>query len=120
MEYKLDSNTKYIGKDGFYHYKPFGVGKYYKNIDFYQKLPLFTKYGLTYKSTIWEFGDNGLYNSGIRYDTFFVKYKMLKVGYIPQSNNFTYGICSKYINIEISQNLKYHSRYLKFYLDIAF
>jgi len=116
LEYHFDSKTKYIGDDGYYHYKPFGVGKYKKDVNFYQKLPLFIKYSFEYKNI----GDNGLFSNGARFDELFFKYHKYKIGFIPQTKNIVLGVFQKNWRIDISNNLSTHSKFLKLYFDVKF
>ena len=117
LEYHFDSKTRYVGEDGYYHYKPFGVGQYKRDVFFHQKLPIFMKYGFSYKSNI-EIGDKGLFSSGARFDEFFCKYKHIILGYIPQTKNVVYGFDVKHFKIEVSNNIKNHSKTAKLYFDI--
>ena len=116
LVYSFDSDTKYVGDDGYYHYKPFGVGQYFVNTDFHQKLPLFSKYSIKYLNI----GVNGLYANNTNYNEIYFKYRFLKFGYVPETKNIIYGIDTKCLKIEISDNIKEHSKYLKLYSDIRF
>jgi hypothetical protein len=120
LTYAFDSNTKYIGDDGYYHYKPFGVGQYTIDTNFHQKLPLYIKYKLHYNIDNFTIGDNATCSKNLKYDELFLKYYYFKIGFIPQNKNFIYGIDTNYIKLEISNNLKYHSKYIKVFLDISF
>ena len=116
LKYHFDSDTKYIGEDGYYHYRPFGVGQYYINSNFHQLLPIFIKYHYQFQNI----GLNGMYANNTNYNTIYLKYGYIKIGYIPQNKNIVYGFNSSHFSIELSQNIKYHSTYAKLYLDIAF
>jgi len=114
MEYHFDSQTKYVGDDGYYHYRPFGVGKYVVDTTFHQKLPVFVKYAFEYKKELLKFGDNGLFSQGARFDELYVGYRGLKIGYVPQSKNMIYGIYTDSFSAEISNSLKKeHTRMIK-------
>ena len=119
LEYHFDSDTKYIGDDGYYHYKPFGVGKYYTNVSFYQRLPKFLKYSVSYKKNI-EIGDNGLYSTGARYDELYAIYKHIKLGYVPQTKNAIFGLIFRNFRMEASSDIKKHSKLIKLNLEIKF
>ena len=119
MKYHFDSNTKYKDENGYYHYRPFGVGKLIKT-NFYQKLPFYISYKLkkTFKKFFIE--DEGMYNDNNRYDSLFLGKKYFKIGYVPQIKNVVFGFENKNINIELSNNIKYHSKFLKIYLKFRY
>ena len=112
MRYHFDSNTKYIGDDGYYHYRPFGYGKFI-NTDFYQKLPFYLKYKIKKKFKKFFIEDEGLYSSGARFDTLFIGKKICKIGYTPQAKNIVFGAEGRNFNIELSNNIKYHSKFIR-------
>ena len=120
LKYHFDSDTKYIGDDGYYHHRPFGVGYYKFDVDFHQVLPLFIKYSFKYQKNGYFVGDESLYNLKTGFDKIFIGYKHLKLGFIPQTKNIIYGINTKYINLEISDNIREHSKYLSLFMDIKY
>ena len=119
MKYHFDSDTRYKDENGYYHYRPFGIGRFIKT-DFYQKLPFYISY--KFKKLLRKFfiEDEGLYSSGTRYDSFFLGKKYFKVGYVPQIKNVIFGIESKNINVELSNNIKYHSKFLKILIKLKY
>ena len=119
MKYHFDSNTKYIGDDGYYHYRPFGVGKFIKT-NFYQKLPFFVKYKLKKQFKNFYLMDEGLYSSGSRFDTLFVGKGIFKIGFVPQIKNIVFGMEGKRYNMEVSNNIKYHSKFIKIYFKFTY
>jgi len=113
MRYHFDSNTKYIGKDGYYHYRSFGEGRFIKT-NFYQKLPFYLKYKIKKKFKKFFLEDEGMYSSGARFDTLFIGKKIFKIGYTLQVKNIVFGLNTKHFNIELSNNIKYHSKFIRF------
>ena len=111
-KYHFDSNTKYVGKDGYYHYRPFGQGIFLKT-DFYQKLPFFLKYKIKKSFKNFFLENESMYSSGARFDTLFIGRKRFKIGYTPQAKNVVFGFNNKHFNIELSNNIKYHSKFIK-------
>ena len=112
MRYHFDSNTKYIGEDGYYHYRPFGQGRFIKT-DFYQKLPFYLKYKIKKKLKKFFLEDEGMYSSGARFDALFIGKKIFKIGYTPQAKNVIFGAEGRNFNIELSNNIKYHSKFIR-------
>ena len=119
MKYHFDSNTQYKDKNGYYHYRPFGIGKFVKT-DFYQKLPFYISYKFKKLFKKFFIEDEGMYCEGSKYDSIFLGKKYFKVGYVPQTKNVIFGIESKNINVELSNNIKYHSKFLKIFIKIKF
>lgn len=119
MKYHFDSNTKYIGNDGYYHYRPFGVGKFIKT-SFYQKLPFYVKYHIKKYLKNFSFGDEGIYSVGARYDELFIRKNLFKIGYVPQSKSMVFGLYFKNLNVELSNNIKYHTKFLKLFFKINY
>ncbi|WP_456480724.1 hypothetical protein [Nautilia sp.] len=120
MVYHFDSDTKYIGEDGYYHYRPFGTGKFVKT-KFFQRIPFYIKYKLTKKfHNGLIVGDSGMYCNKRRYDEIFFIKNFLKIGYVIQNKNFLYGINFKNFSIEISNNLELHSKFIKISFNYKF
>ena len=119
MRYHFDSQTKYIGSDGYYHYRPFGQGKFIKT-DFYQKLPFYFKYKIKKSFKKFFLEDEGMYSSGARFDTLFIGKKIFKIGYTPQAKNVVFGINTKHFDIELSNNIKYHSKFIKLNFEFTY
>ncbi len=119
MKYHFDSNTRYKDKNGYYHYKAFGVGRFVKT-DFYQKLPFYISYKFKKLFRKFFIEDEGMYSNGSRYDSLFLGKNYFKVGYVPQAKNIILGIESKHINVELSNNIRYHSKFFKFFIKIKY
>ena len=124
MYYHFDSDTKYIGDDGYIHYKPFGKGFYKTDYNFFQRLPLFFKYNLHFSKNNFIFGSEGIYTQGNYFNVPYLKFKLkklwLKAGYVLENKNFVYGISGKSFAIEVSNNLKFHSKFIKLLIDFNF
>ena len=113
MKYHFDSNTKYVGNDGYYHYKAFGIGKFIKT-DFFQRLPLLMKFNLRKKF----FGISSEYCDGNKFYEPYFYYKKFKIGFVPTTKNIVFGYNSNYFNFEVSNSLKYSSKFVT--LNISF
>ena len=124
MYYHFDSNTTYVGEDGYLHQKPFGVGYYKRSYSFFQKLPIFFKYNLVYNLKKTNMGSSGIFSSGNFFNMPFLEYKIksffIKTGYILESKMMVFGVKRKNWMIEFSKNLKLHSKALKFLLNVNF
>jgi len=119
MYYNFDSNTKYIGDDGYYHYRPFGVGKYTYGVTYTQKLPYFINYAFSYSfSKHFKIGDEGIYSYGGYYNLFYGLYRHFKFGYIPENGNIVLGTVWNGFKLELSNNIKEHSTLIKALLEI--
>jgi len=120
LQYSFDSQTKYVGEDGYYHYKPFGVGKYVFDVSYRQKLPVYMKYGIKYKKGNLFFGDRGVAGAGVRYDELYTGYKNFKIGYVLQSKTFVFGVKYKKVLLEFSEKLNKHTRTVYLNLEMKF
>jgi len=119
MQYHFDSNTKYIGDDGYYHYRPFGSGEFIKT-NFFQKLPFFLKYNIAKSKKNIFYGINGTYSNNEVFNEMFVGYDKFKIGYVIESKNFIIGYINKNFEIDISDTLKVSSRLIKIKFKINF
>lgn len=113
MHYDLDSQTIYIGEDGFNHQKPFGVGYYKYNTKYKQKLNRYSKIDLAYSlnehfilSNTIDIHENNIYNNmAILYKNYNNFYK---IGYIKELEKTNIGLYFENISFELfnSFNLK--------------
>lgn len=125
MHYDFDSQTIYLGEDGYNHYKQFGSGYYKFDINYKQKIPFYSKATIDYsiKDDI-SLGHNFQAFNRIYcnepYITYALASKKFKLGYSIESQNINFGLYLKYISIEVSNNLsmdenvigaKYHIKY---------
>jgi hypothetical protein len=128
MIYHFDSNTKYIGTDGYYHFKPFGVG-YYSYSDFYQRLPFLYRYNFNYcfRNFPLIVGLEGAGTMETFFSEIYSKYHFsflfpfnLKIGYVYQRNTYIAGLSTKHLAIEFSDNLEKHTKFARIYFKIQF
>jgi len=121
MYYHFDSNTTYVGEDGYLHQKPFGVGYYKKDINFYQKLPLFFKYNFEYKS---RFGLEGIYSLNNRFNLpyfrYFIHRFFVKIGIVLENKNIFFGFGKRNWSVEFSRDLDLHTNFIKLGLKYSF
>jgi hypothetical protein len=121
MEYHFDSNTKYVGEDGYYHYKPFGIGRYKTDVNFFYRLPVFIKYSLERNlKKDYFLGVNGLFTEGVNFNEMYIGYKYFLVGYIPQTKYYIFGIKTRHFGLKISNDIKFHSKTIVCSLKINF
>jgi len=122
LVYHFDSNTKYVGEDGYYHYRPFGVGRYYFNSSYRQRVPFYGKYKLSYKLyPDFTIGDSAFWNDkGVNFNQLYIKSHNLKLGYVVENKNFVFGVYGKSFQIELSKNLDTNGKYIKLSSEIEF
>jgi len=124
MHYHFDSNTKYIGEDGFIHYKPFGEGYYKTGYDYFQKLPLFFKYLFEYKKRYYSVGSEGIYSKNIYCNVPYMRIKIkkfcVKLGYVIENSNLLFGFNFKNFSFEISKKFNFHTNFARLLINFEF
>ncbi len=115
MHYDFDSQTKYMGDDGYYHLKAFGSGFYKFDVDYRQKIP--TQYKATLDYSIndnFSIGSNSNGYKDLIFNELYVTHEICgdryKVGYILETDNASFGAYFKYISLEISNNFGMSAR----------
>ncbi len=118
MHYDFDSQTIYMGDDGFNHIKAFGIGYYEYDIDYKQKIPIRYKAILEYKiDNSISVGDKLDVNNSI-YNELYIKKNYnssfdVKFGYIYELKNMILGISYKNLAVEISNGFNSSNRIIK-------
>ena len=120
LEYHFNSETKYIGDDGYYHYKPFGIGKYKIDSNFHQELPTFLKFSTIYNMNYFKIGNNSIYQNDAKFNKVFIILKHLKIGYLLETKDISYGIDTEKYKFEISQNIKNHTKSIQLFVKVKF
>ena len=125
MHYDFDSETIYLGEDGYNHKRPFGVGKYSYNINYNQELPLFYRGSFDYKVTNNISIGNNLngYNSVVFNEVYLntkIYHGRYKVGYIYEIKSFIFGAYFKYFKVEISNNFGLSNKVMQAKLHLYF
>jgi len=109
MHYDFDSETIYVGEDGYNHYKPFGVGYYKENSTLKQKIPHFYKssFNYVYNDQI-SLGNNLDLYDGVYYNEPYVNVKIgngrYKVGCVIENQEFVFGAYFKNLALGISNS----------------
>jgi len=119
MHYDFDSQTIYVGEDGYNHYKPFGVGYYKYNLNYTQQIPTYAKGSLNYEfMNNLAFGDTVSIYEGMHYNEVYTTLKLLSVRYrltyIPENYNLVFGVYHKHFLFEISRGFEKSNRMLQF------
>jgi len=115
MHYDFDSQTRYLGADGFYHLKAFGSGFYEFNVDYRQKLPMQYKATLEYSiNDDFSIGTHANGYKDLMFHELYLSHNICgdryKIGYMLETKNASFGAYFKYISLEISNNFGMSSR----------
>lgn len=104
MHYDFDSQTIYLGDDGYNHLKAFGVGYYEFHTNYIQKLPLYYKATINYQITdTISLGNtlNGhkkvIFNEP--YTSAKIGNTLYKLGYVLGNDDATFGVMFEKINL---------------------
>ena len=118
MHYSFNSNTVYIGDDGYKHNRPFGVGYYKYNQKYTQKISPYIKTKLIYKlypnTYIGDLVD--IYKNFYANELFITqKYSIFnfKLAYILENKIAIFGFSTNNYNIEISNKFSTSDTVLK-------
>lgn len=125
MHYYFDSNTIYVGNDGYKHYKPFGVGHYSYNIDFTQQIPTYANGSLNYEITKKiALGDNISIYERMHYNEIYTNIKIAslryKLGYVAENYNLVFAVYHNNFKIEISRGFDTSNRILQFKCEFLY
>jgi len=125
MTYFFDSQTVYVGADGYNHRKPFGVGKYEDNVKYKQYLPMFYKGTIDY--ALYSFLSIGNNLSGYKdvvfnepYVTLKVYNSRYKVGYMYEANTAIFAAYFQHFKVEISNNFSFSQQVMQAKVHIWF
>ena len=107
MKYVFDSNTRYLGDDGYYHLRGFGQGKYYYNTIYKQKLQIKYDIFLNYKlNNSFLLNNNIIGIEDTYFNHSFITYSKnnfnFSLGKILTTNTKTYGFRYKLFNATYS------------------
>lgn len=111
MHYDFDSSTKYLGEDGYYHLKAFGIGYYKFDVDYRQKIPMQYRASLDYSvNDDFSLGSNSSGYKDVIFNELYMTHSIYgdryKVGYMIETENASFGAYFKYISLEISNNFE--------------
>ena len=125
MHYDFDSKTIYLGKDGYNHRKPFGVGYYKYDINYKQDLPMFYRGSLNYEfNTIVSLGANLNGYKEYYFNELYCNIKLYntrwKVGYINEASTLIFGAYFDHFNVEISNNFSFSQQVMQAKIDFWF
>jgi hypothetical protein len=125
MHYDLDSETIYVGEDGYNHYKPFGVGYYKYNIGYKQKVPSYLKSSINYDfMSHLAFGDNISIYDKMHYNELYTNLKVgparYKLGYVVENYNLIFGFYYKKLLFEMSRGFELSNKILQFKCEISY
>jgi len=125
MSYIFDSQTVYIGDDGYSHRKPFGIGRYEDHINYKQHLPMFYRASIDY--AFYDYLSVGNNLSGYKdvvfnepYITFRVYNSRYKVGYMYEANTAIFAAYFQHFKVEISNNFSFSQQVMQAKVHIWF
>jgi len=125
MEYVFDSDTVYVGEDGYNHRKPFGIGSYQDNVSYTQYLPLF--YRASFDYALFEnfsFGNNLSGYRSVVFNEPYVTMKLYntrwKLGYMYEAKTVMFGAYFNHFQVEISNNFSFSQQVMQAKVHIWF
>jgi len=106
MHYDFNSDTIYVGDDGYNHYRSFGVGYYKYNLSFKQKLQAYYKSSINYEFTDnFALGNNLDYYKNMQFNELYTNFKIddarYKLGYVLESKTLMYGFYFEDVRVHL-------------------
>ena len=125
MYYNFDSQTVYLGDDGYNHRKAFGIGYYKDGVKHQQHLPIFYRASIDYQFlNFFSLGNNISGYKDVIFNEPYVTIKLYnsryKVGYMYEGKTAIFAAYFKYFKVEISNNFSFSQQIMQAKVHIWF